>query len=100
MISKDNIYKYKDLFNFMANKLYGIRLSQELLVDAEKITKMEGFSSVQEFVRQAVRDSIKKHKLQQQLMALDKLAGSQPNAKRASKKELEEHVKKVFGYYD
>jgi len=99
MLTKDNIYKFKNVYGAMANRLYGIRLSSELLVDVENITKSEGFSSVQEFVRQAVRDAIKKHKLQQQLLALDKLAGSQPNAKRASKKELEEHIKKKFGFY-
>jgi metal-responsive CopG/Arc/MetJ family transcriptional regulator len=81
----------------MANKLYGIRLSSELLVDVEQITKAEGFSSVQEFVRQAVREAIQRHRLQQQLLALDKLAGSQPNIKRASKKELDAHIKKIYG---
>lgn len=96
MLTKDNIYKYKHIVDSMANRLYGIRLSQELMIDAEKITKNEGFSSVQEFVRQAVRDAIKKHKLQQQLLAMDKLAGSQPHQKRASKKALEKHIKEIF----
>ena len=93
MISKDNLYKTGSITDNMANKFVGVRLSSELLSDLEKVVKLDGFSSVQEFVRYSLRETIKKHKLQQQLMAL---AGSQPNARRATKKELEEHAKKLF----
>jgi metal-responsive CopG/Arc/MetJ family transcriptional regulator len=96
MITKDNIYKSRIIPYRMANKLFGIRLSDDLLRDAEGISKKEGFSSVQEFVRQAVRESLKKYKLQQQLIALDKLAGSQPHAKKASKKALERHIRELY----
>lgn len=94
MITNDNIYKTETLSNIMNNTFVGVRLSSELLSDIEIIVKSEGFSSVQEFVRQSIRESIRKHKLQQQFMAL---AGSQPHIKKASKKELEAHAKKLFG---
>ena len=95
MITNDNIYKNEDIKDFMNNKFVGIRLSSELMLDAEKVVKLEGFSSVQEFVRHSLREAIKKHKLQQQILAL---AGSQPNIKRASKKELEEHPENIRYY--
>ena len=77
----------------MANKFIGVRISSDLLSEMEKIVKLEGFSSIQEYVRHSIRETVKKHKLQKQLMALE---GSQPNARRATKKELEEHAKRLF----
>ena len=96
MTSKDNIYKFGEIHGFMANKLVSIRFSGSLLKDAESISNLVGYSSLQEFIRHSVRDAVQKHKLQQSILALEKLSGSQ-KISRKSKKEIESHIRKVFG---
>ncbi|MFA5797439.1 MAG: hypothetical protein WC916_05375 [Candidatus Woesearchaeota archaeon] len=79
----------------MVNKLVSIRFSDAILKDAESISSGEGYSNLQEFIRHSVRESIQKHKLQQSILALEKLSGSQKISVK-TKKEIERHIKKVF----
>jgi metal-responsive CopG/Arc/MetJ family transcriptional regulator len=81
----------------MANTLISIRISDELLSDAQDIAKQEGFSNVQEFFRQSVRESISQRKRTLALLKLESLYGSAKGKERiASKKELDELSKKLF----
>lgn len=96
MMSKDNIYKNRGIREMMTNKLVSIRFSESILKDAESISNMEGYSNLQEFIRHSVREAVQKHKLQQSILSLEKLSGSQKITPK-TKKEVEEHIKKVFG---
>ena len=73
----------------MANNLVSIRISQPLRKQAEEIVKQEGYSSVQEFVRESMREAIEKRRVAWTLKELDKLAGSVPNSKPVTKAERE-----------
>jgi len=95
MTSKGNIYKSGSISAIMVNKLVSIRFSDAILKDAESISSGEGYSNLQEFIRHSVRESIQKHKLQQSILALEKLSGSQKISVK-TKKEIERHIKKVF----
>jgi metal-responsive CopG/Arc/MetJ family transcriptional regulator len=81
----------------MANTLISIRISDELLNDASAIAKQEGFSNVQEFFRQSVREGIIQRKKALALLELQKLYGSAKGKEKiASKKELDVLAKKLF----
>ena len=67
--------------DIMANALVNIRMPADLLKDAENIVKTEGFGTTQEFVREAVREHVRKYKRQQALLQLDRLAGSAKSKK-------------------
>jgi metal-responsive CopG/Arc/MetJ family transcriptional regulator len=75
----------------MANKLMSVRLTDELLAQAQSIVKTDGYSTLQELMRVSLIDFIRNYRMQQ----LDKIAGSK-KVKRASKKELEEYIKKKY----
>jgi Arc/MetJ-type ribon-helix-helix transcriptional regulator len=60
----------------MANALLGVRLPPPLSEQVETISKAEGYTSTQEFVREALRDRVKEYYRQQALRELDRLAGS------------------------
>ncbi|HIH31748.1 TPA: hypothetical protein HA235_03500 [Candidatus Woesearchaeota archaeon] len=79
----------------MVNKLVSIRFSDSILKDAESISIIEGYSNLQEFIRHSVREAVQKHKLQQSILALEKLSGSQKITPK-TKKEVEDHIKKIF----
>lgn len=97
MMSKDNIYKIRRLSDIMANTLISIRISDELLKDASAIAKSEGFSNVQEFFRQSVREGITQRKKALALLELEKLYGSAKGKEKiVSKKELDALAKKLF----
>jgi Arc/MetJ-type ribon-helix-helix transcriptional regulator len=80
----------------MVNKLVSIRFSESILDDVESLSESEGYSNIQEFIRHSVRDAVQRHKLQQSILALEKLSGTQKISAK-SKKEINRHIKKVFG---
>jgi Arc/MetJ-type ribon-helix-helix transcriptional regulator len=60
----------------MVNKLISIRISEELLNDIDTLTKSQGYSNTQEFIRAAAREKIQKEKIAQATIELKKLWGS------------------------
>jgi Arc/MetJ-type ribon-helix-helix transcriptional regulator len=97
MTSNNNIYKIKKYSLFMANELVSIRMSKELLQEATIIVKQEGFSNIQEFFRQSVRESILERKRTKALLELKELYGSAKGKdKIATKKELDALARKLF----
>jgi metal-responsive CopG/Arc/MetJ family transcriptional regulator len=80
----------------MPNTLVSLRLSDNLLKEVDVISKEEGFSNIQEFIRDSIRLNIQKKKLEQSLLALDKLSGSAKNPKFKTKKQVEEYIKKLY----
>jgi Arc/MetJ-type ribon-helix-helix transcriptional regulator len=91
MTSNDNIYKNERNEHFMANRLISIRISDELLNDIDELTKSQGYSNNQEFIRAAAREKIQKEKIAQATLELKKLCGSAKgkNIRIASKDELD-----------
>jgi len=75
----------------MANTLISIRVSDELLKDINILTKSQGYSNTQEFLRAAAREKIQKEKLASATIELEKLYGSAKGKKITitSKKELD-----------
>ena len=91
MTSNDNIYKNVCIKDGMANTLISIRMSEELLKNINDLTKSQGYSNTQEFLRAAAREKIQKEKIASATIALEKLYGSAKNKKIhvASKKDLD-----------
>jgi len=80
----------------MANKLINIRVSDNLYSEMLSISEHEGYTNIQEFVRQSIRDNVKRLKTEIAIMELQRLRGSQ-KGKLLSKKELSELARKHFG---
>ncbi len=76
MTSNNNIYKNEYNRTVMVNKLISIRISEELLNDIDTLTKSQGYSNTQEFIRAAAREKIQKEKIAQATIELKKLWGS------------------------
>jgi Arc/MetJ-type ribon-helix-helix transcriptional regulator len=91
MISNDNIYKKCRIEYNMANTLISIRMPDDLLRDINIIVKSQGYSNSQEFLRAAAREMVRKEKLANAAIELNKLYGSAKNKKvhLASKEKLD-----------
>jgi len=76
LTSNNNIYKNEYNRTVMVNKLISIRISEELLNDIDTLTKSQGYSNTQEFIRAAAREKIQKEKIAQATIELKKLWGS------------------------
>jgi len=97
MTSYSNIYKPGEDSQHMANELISIRMSRELLSDAGDIARKEGFSNVQDFIRDAVRTSVKNRKLEASIAELKKIYGSAKTYKHRTKSEIDAYIRKVLG---
>ena len=82
----------------MVNKLISLRVSNNLINETNQVIDIAGFNSLQEFIRDAWRTSLKEHKLAMAKKELSKLYGSakDKNLKIKSKEEVEEYLKKNF----
>ncbi|MCF7872291.1 ribbon-helix-helix domain-containing protein [Candidatus Woesearchaeota archaeon] len=82
----------------MVNKLVSIRVSNELIEETNMLVTELGFNNMQEFVRDAWRTAVEKQKLMYVKKELTKLYGcaKHKNIKEKTKKEIEEHIQKVF----
>ena len=76
----------------MANKLISLRIAENFVVDIDKILVKEGFTNIQEFIKDSIRYNLKRYKLQKGLEELDKLSGSAVGKKLKSKKEFNEYL--------
>ncbi len=65
-----------------------LRIPKVLYKESENIKKDFGFSSVQEFIKEAMRKTVLEYKKQRALKNLEKNFGSVKNIKRLSKEEL------------
>ena len=66
-----------------------LRVPKLLYKESENIKKDFGFSSIQEFIKEAMRKTILEYKRQQALKNLERNFGSIKNIKRLTKKERE-----------
>jgi Arc/MetJ-type ribon-helix-helix transcriptional regulator len=97
MISNSNIYKNGEHTGCMANQLVNLRISSSLLTRTRKLVKQDGFNNVQDLLKNALRDFVNKRELEQNIIQLKKLYGSQKGkGKIATKEELDEHIRKVY----
>jgi len=82
----------------MVNKLISLRVSNNLINETNQVIDIAGFNSLQEFIRDAWRNSLKEYKLAIAKKELSKLYGfaKGKNLKIKSKKEVEEYLKKNF----
>ncbi|MFT4303756.1 MAG: ribbon-helix-helix domain-containing protein [Candidatus Woesearchaeota archaeon] len=81
----------------MANQLINIRIPKELYNEIEQFTKIEGYTNIQEFTRQSIREKVEKLRTKQVIFELTKLKGSQKGKKKlATKEELEKLAKKFY----
>ncbi|MDD9954557.1 MAG: hypothetical protein OXR66_09590 [Candidatus Woesearchaeota archaeon] len=80
----------------MANALVSIRFAHTLLSDAQHITEVDGFSSVQEFIRHAVREAVRERKLQDDVHVLKTLRGSVKDTKLMTREERDAFARKAF----
>jgi len=81
----------------MANKLVSLRLTGKLISEAQKVTRAEGFSSFQEFIKDAIRKAVREYQRRKDLAILRSLQGSaiDKGIKLASKKRLERTAKEL-----
>jgi hypothetical protein len=98
MMPKSNIYNIPPRHQYMPNSLVNLRIPRELLKDTTTIAREEGFSNPQEFIREALRQHVRKYKMEQSLRELDRLAGSAKGKKlpRVSKAEMRRHIEEIF----
>lgn len=83
------------LMTRMAQPLIGVRLNPQLLAKAKRVTREQGFSSVQELVRSATRNYIEEYEKQRAIEQLNQLAGSATAAPK-TKEELAQLAEKLF----
>ncbi len=57
-------------------KAISLRLPEMLYADVEKLCKLEGFASLQEFIREAIRSSIKERELKKDIKWLRSQMGT------------------------
>jgi len=81
----------------MANRLISIRISDELMSDINQLTKSQGYSNSQEFIRAAAREKIQKEKIAAATFELKKLYGSAKGKKIkiASKQDIDALAKRL-----
>jgi metal-responsive CopG/Arc/MetJ family transcriptional regulator len=80
----------------MANKLISLRISDILLKNIEHTSNNEGFSNIQEFIRHCIREKLKKNEIEKSINELNKLYGKHKTFNPKTKKEIEEHIKKIY----
>ena len=73
-----------------------VRIPEKLQKDSIELVKELGYTSIQEAVREALRDKILQHRRQKALFEIQKLQGSVKNVKIASKKELDQLAKEKY----
>jgi Arc/MetJ-type ribon-helix-helix transcriptional regulator len=78
----------------MVNQLISVRVPDNMFNAINEYSELGGFSSIQELIRESIREYIRKQKMEQ-LMAL---AGSvdKSKVKIATKKELSALAKKLY----
>ncbi|MFH1637824.1 MAG: ribbon-helix-helix domain-containing protein [Candidatus Woesearchaeota archaeon] len=81
----------------MVNKLVSLRVSSDMLKECMTITKSEGYASFQEFIRDAVRLTIRDHKLRKDAELLKglQISALSKKVKPLTKKEAEKLALKL-----
>lgn len=73
-----------------------VKLPETLQKEGLELVKDLGYTSLQEAVREALRDKIQLYKKQKAIMEIQKLYGSAKKAKIATKQELDLLAKKLY----
>ncbi len=76
MISDDNTYKRARLATSMPGILINTRVPKELHDSIKGFAKEAGYGGVQEFAREALREHLRRQRLEWGLQELEKLRGS------------------------
>lgn len=71
----------------MANKMVHLRVPEALYAQSQTIVKEKGFASIQEFIRNMMRNGIGEIKTQMAIERLRKLKGSVKGIKRLTEAE-------------
>jgi len=74
----------------MASKMVHLRIPGELYAQSQTVVKEKGFASIQEFIRNMMRNGIEEIKTQMAIERLRKLKGSVKGIKRPTEAEREE----------
>lgn len=70
------------------NKMIHLRVPEGLYSKAADLSKVCGFSNVQEFIRDSVRKAVEEYELQQAFKRLDSYKGAAKQGSPISKREL------------
>jgi len=76
----------------MINKQINIRIPETLYKESEIIIKKEGFSNVQELIRQTLREKVKEYAI---IKELEKLKGSVKSIKLLTKEERDKIAREI-----
>ncbi len=71
-----------------------LRLPESLYLEAENICKIEGFASLQEFVRDAIRKTIERWELKKDIKKLRSMMGTLKH--RPTQEEMRKTVEECF----
>ena len=88
-----NRYIYISLRGTISMTQILVRIPEQLQKESKSLVKELGYTSVQEVIREALRDKILEHKKQKALFAIQELKGSAKNPKVASKSDLDKLAK-------
>lgn len=80
----------------MENKLISIRLPEKMLKQAKIITNEALFSSLNDFIRNSIRNSIEDYQTKKALLELKKGFGSSKRIKRMTQKERNKLAEELF----
>jgi len=98
-MSNDNIFKGSSAVKSMANALISIRIPKELLKETRFLAQQEGFQGSQELIRQALREYVRKRKLEvamQELKKIQVVAHHNRQVRKATKQELNHLARKLY----
>jgi Arc/MetJ-type ribon-helix-helix transcriptional regulator len=76
----------------MVNKLISIRLPKQLVTEIESIVKMQGYTSMQELIKEAIRVQVAQKRQAWALSQLDLMAGSQKIKQNLTPKQRKQFV--------
>lgn len=80
----------------MEGKSIHLRVSDEMLKEFNAIKGAMGFSSIQEFLKDAMRKAVLEYRRHAAMRTIKKLQGSVPYIKRPTQKDREKLVEQFF----
>ena len=71
-----------------------LKIEENFLEEIEKVMKVQGYSTKTEFIREAIRDKVRKLQKQEALFKLESMRGS--SKRKTTDKQLHEAREKAF----
>jgi metal-responsive CopG/Arc/MetJ family transcriptional regulator len=78
----------------MVNQMISLRLPKNMLDNIHTISQDKGYASLQEFIKEAIRNQIDVYEKQKRIDAFLKLKAKNPSIK--TKKEVSEFIEKMY----